>query len=122
MPQDELLERFLIQYIDIVDEPFLRENVDQFAGLQYVETTKYNNAYASEAEKTEPIDLLGGETYIADVLALRNEIDQDYEEYLRKYNVQYIVTNSEAAWNPRVPRTSNIISQGVHITVYELNY
>lgn len=119
LPQEELLERFLTQHVDRIDETFLRENVDRYAGLNYIEEAKYQNAYRKPANSIEPIDLLGGDSYIQSVLTKHHEINQDYENYLQKFNVSYIVIDKEVN-SPRVPRSAENIYTDGRFSIYRL--
>lgn len=121
LPQEELLERFLVQNVDHVDRAFLLNHVDYFGGLDYIEEAKYKNAFAEEKDKIQPIDLLGGDAYLDTVLQRHTEINRNYEQYLRKFHIRYIITDKLSDVNPRVPRSASNMYEDKRFAVYAVN-
>lgn len=120
LPKDELLERFLTQNIDHISKEFLLGHVDHFAGLGYIEQALYKNAYANEEDNIAPIDLMGGDSYLQTALELGRDIDRNYEEYLAKFQVRYIVNDTEDALTIRIPKNTSILFKNERFTVYEM--
>ncbi|MCA9370623.1 MAG: hypothetical protein KC680_01530, partial [Candidatus Peregrinibacteria bacterium] len=120
LPQDELLERFLTQNVSRIDEQFLRTHVNEFAGLTYKEVVIYHNAFATDDEKIEEIDLIGGQERLEEILEQAKDIDEHYEQMLEKFNVHYIIEDSLSDINVRVPRSAKVLYEDERFTIYKM--
>ena len=141
VPADELLERFLAYFVNDVDAEFLKAHVSDYAGLTHKETITYKNAYPDPSlggiirafgygliGKTLPgtwheatlIDEIGGQPVLDAMLARHKEIRKNYEQYLRKYHVAYVIEDKKAPWNPLVPQHAKKVFTDDRFTVYAL--
>ncbi|MBT4120394.1 MAG: hypothetical protein HOG89_03510 [Candidatus Peribacter sp.] len=139
-PDEELLERFLVAYSGHIDEAFLRESVSNYAGLNPTYSLRYLSAYpdttplgvaktflfgldgsVNEKITVDPMDLIGGDAYIQNALKLSAEIDSNYEEYLKKYNVRYLVADTKDERAIQIPKSASILYKNGRFIVYEVN-
>lgn len=118
VPDDELLERFLVFHSGEITADFLREHVEDFSGGGVMHEAIYRNAYSKT--NVEPIDLIGGEAFIRKTLTLARAVDHDYAAYLKKYHVRYAITDNTAAWNPRIPPTAKKIFSDERFVIYKI--
>ncbi|MBU0766642.1 hypothetical protein KKF55_02575 [Patescibacteria group bacterium] len=117
IPTPELLTRFIAFYVDKIDEDFLIENIQDYSGMNPEHTAWYANAYKY---KMEAIDVLGGEKFIQAALAEHKQINQSYDETLKRFNVSYAIIDNERDDNPRLPAEKTIVMKNERFTIYEL--
>ena len=67
------------------------------------------------------MDLIGGDAYIQNALKLSAEIDSNYEEYLKKYNVRYLVADTKDERAIQIPKSASILYKNGRFIVYEVN-
>jgi hypothetical protein len=114
IPNDEVLERFLVQYVDDVDADFLREQVDGFAGYGPEFASKYHN-------NIDPIELIGGDALIAKILEQHKVVDGEYASYLQKYHVSIAITDAQSKLNPRIPDGASALYEDERFRVYRIS-
>ena len=117
IPDDELLERFLVQNIDTVTEESLRKDVTPVAGWGPGRAARYQNAYG---EQVQPLELFGGEAFIQSAMEKHRNIRSQYEVYLRKYHAEYAITDTKAPDNPRIPPGASLLYREDRFTIYQL--
>lgn len=141
IPDDELMERFLVYYVDVFDAEFMRQNVDMLRGVSTEHAMTYANMYPDpsllgivkafffgltgkalpgEWKKTEEIDFIGGEKFIQKMFVRHRAIRRNYKVYLKKYHVQYILKDKESRWNPQIPLDAAEIYNDGRFSMYAL--
>ncbi|MDD4628509.1 MAG: hypothetical protein PHE68_03920 [Candidatus Peribacteraceae bacterium] len=118
MPDEELRDRFLTNNVDRVNEKFLKETTEFYAGLRPTRTALYLNTYGGNVE---PIDLIGGQDYLQETLRTHAKIAHAYSQSLQKFDVTYIVTDAKAEDNPRVPAGATEVFRDERFTVFHLS-
>jgi len=68
----------------------------------------------------QPIDRIGGQKFIEATLAKSKKINKEYDIFLSKYQIDYIVIDAMATYNPRLPEGSKQIYQTERFTIYEV--
>ena len=117
IPDAELYERFLVQFIDRIDREFLVENATVVSGFGPRHAAVYANAYGGDATY---LDFSGGDALIEDLLKKYRDIDARYEEYLRRFSMTYVITDTKADDNPRVPKKVRSVYDDGRFTVFAL--
>lgn len=116
IPDDELLERFLVQYVDDVTEDLFRNEGNQVAGFGPGRALHYRNAYGGRATILE---FIGGEQFIRSTMEKHRAVQAHHGEFLRKHHVDYAITDVQAPDNPRVPADASVIYHDERFTVYQ---
>lgn len=116
IPEEEIFERVLIQYVNETDPEIIVQNAMKMFGYW----TKFELAYRRlKDESVNAMDVIGNEKeFTQRALAKHADINRNYEEYLQKYGVDYIVTDSRAEKNPRVPSAASVAFKNDRFTVY----
>lgn len=117
IPQEELLERFLTQHVDAITEETLRRDITFVAGWGPGRAAIYRRAYGDEAN---PLDFFGGEEFIRSALTKHRDIRAHYSDYLKKYHVEFAVTDVRAKDNPRIPHGAPVLYRDERFTVFDL--
>ena len=142
IPDAELQERFLAYYVDRFDAKFMKENVEAIRGVSTEHAMIYVNAYPDHSplgyikafalgligkslpgdwDKAKQIDFIGGEEFIDQMSRQHAEIKRNYEQYLEKYQVQYMIEDQQGKWNPRLPRNTKVIYKDERYIVHEID-
>ncbi len=119
IPNDELLERFLIQNSGHVDRQMLTDNIIAYAGVGPVHASTYSAAYD---DYVSAIDLFGGEAFLQKTMEHAKDVDRNYDRYLQKYDVQYVVVDKNDAANPRLPSRVKSVYSDDRFTIYETQF
>jgi len=115
----ELLDRFTIQNIDRMSEEFLVTNIKNFRGWKAERESSLLNAYGGNVK---PIDRIGGQEFIDNAIEQSVIIDREYDQYLHRYQVDYLVMDAEFQKdNPRLPSSNSIVFQTERFTIYSLS-
>lgn len=117
IPDDELLERFLAQYVDTITEDVLRSDISSVAGWGPGRAARYQNAYG---EQVKPIAFFGGEEFIRSAMEKHRDIQSHYLSYLQKYHAEYAITDMQALDNPRIPAGASVLYKDDRFTIYQL--
>ncbi len=123
----ELLERMLVMYVDTADRSFIAsaEQVNAYAGVGIVNTlVALHDCAAMPFCNPGPIpqrevDMIGGEAFLDTAEQLLHTIDQQYETYLNKYHVRFIVHDAKESLNPRIPKDAKAIWSSGDFVLYE---
>jgi len=113
----ELLERFIIKNIDRITGELLMQNLVTFRGWKAEREASILNAYGGNVQ---PIERIGGQEFIEATLAKSKQIDKEYDIFLRKYQIDYIVIDAMATYNPRLPTGSSPVFQTDRFTIYKV--
>ncbi len=113
----ELLDRFLLQYIDFIDAQYIVDNMVSYIGWQPEREAALRRAYG---ETIQPIDILGGTDYIDALLTRKNEMERSYDALLGAYRLDYVVIDALSKENPRVPAGSKELYRTDRFTIYAL--
>lgn len=116
IPDEEILERWLLQNVDRADASFVEQGVANVAGYKVIQQTRFKKA---QGEEVKWVDIVGGEAFVNRALALREEIAKNYSAYLAKYHTEYIVTDTLAPDNPRVPNEAEKMYSDDRFTIYK---
>lgn len=117
IPDDELLERFLAQYVDDVTEESLRRDVSSVFGWGPGRAARYQNAYG---ENVNPIEFVGGNQFVQSAMEKHRDVQARYEAYLQKYHVEYAIIDTQAPDNPRIPASASVLYTDDRFTIYQL--
>jgi len=117
IPAEELLTRFLTSNVDRIDEAALYSGLDEYAGVGALRTADYINASGGHVQ---PMDLIGGKTFIQKALTEHAYIRNHYDQTLRSLDVTYVVIDALAKDNPRVPVSGKQVFHDGRFTIYHL--
>ena len=117
IPNEELLERFLIKNIDRINKEYLIQNIIVYTGWKAEREAFTANAYGGNMQ---PIDWLGGDVFINSTLQQSTTIDKEYEKSLKQFTVDYVVIDRLSQNNPRLPIGSTVVFQTERFTIYKI--
>ncbi|MDD3897305.1 MAG: hypothetical protein PHU04_05735 [Candidatus Peribacteraceae bacterium] len=125
IPTAELQERFLVQYVDSIDPEFIRKNVRELAGIGPLREQEYTEVcrtlpFCSADTTAHPIEHIGGNTFVEDMMELHEKIDREYEERLAKFHVSLIVVDKESGQSPRIPESATRIYNDDRFSMFQL--
>ncbi len=142
IPDEELKERFLVYYVNVFDADFMKQSVEALRGVSTEHQMIYANAYPDHSvtgytkafflgltgkrlegdwPEAKQIDFVGGDVFIDDMTKRHREINFNYEKYLKKYNVRYIIDDNERKLDMRIPKNVSILYEDGRYTVYEID-
>ncbi|MDP6561787.1 MAG: hypothetical protein QF793_02580 [Candidatus Peribacteraceae bacterium] len=112
----ELLERMLINNVDHIDAAYVEEKANAVYGYGPGHQASYARVYGKQVSDTDFIP----KEFTKDALALHTDISNNYQSYINKYNVDFIVGDTESPQQLRIPKGAGILFGDERFTIYDL--
>lgn len=113
---EELLKRFITFYNTKADEEYLRTNLVYVAGIGPKEEANYANVHGGSATYLD----YAAPDLLQKALSLRQDVLNDYDEYVHTFNVRYIVVDAQSEYQPRLPRKKTTVFSNERFTIYKI--
>lgn len=125
IPTKEHQERFLVQYVDHITPDFLRQHLGDYIELGVFREQEYAEAcktvpFCKTDSITDITERAGGNSMIQEKLDWNKEIDNNYEEWLKRFSVSLIAVDKEQEYSFRIPESAVRIYDDKRVSVWQL--